>query len=146
MQKRKASLHHQKWNNTKTKQENRKCIQDKPLKNYENNCYRCGIKGHWSRTYQTPKHLVDLSQASIKAKWKEIEMNFIGGDGLDLTYYDIDFFGGPSEKIVHLINDENANIDWCYFIYPIIYYYILYLYLIIKFFLYCYLHYALFFF
>ena len=25
-------------------------------------------------------------------------MNFTNGDGLDLTYYDIDFFGGPNEK------------------------------------------------
>ena len=56
----KASLHHQKWNNTKAKQETGKRLQDKPLKNHENNCYTCGMKGHWSRTYRTPKHLVDL--------------------------------------------------------------------------------------
>ena len=60
-------------------------------------------------------------------------MNFTNGDGLDLTYYDIDFFGGLSEKTNYLINDENANIDWCYFICQIIYYYVLYLYLIITF-------------
>ena len=64
-QKMKASLHHQKWNNTKwnnieAKQENGKRLQDKPPKNHENNCYRCGIKGYWSRTCRTPKHLVDL--------------------------------------------------------------------------------------
>ena len=68
-------------------------------------------------------------------------MNFIDNNGLDLTYYDIDFFGGPSEKTNHLINDEKINIDWCYFIYQIIYYYVLYLHLIF----FCYLHYALFF-
>ena len=28
-------------------------------------------------------------------------MNFTDGEGLDLTYYDIDFFGGPSEKTYH---------------------------------------------
>ena len=44
------------------------------------------------------QHLVDLYQASIKAKGKEIEMNFTDGDGLNLTYYDIDFFGSPNEK------------------------------------------------
>ena len=33
-----------------------------------------------------------------KAKGKEIEMNFIYCNGLDLTYYDIDFFGGPNGK------------------------------------------------
>ena len=111
LRKRKASLHHQKWNNIEVKQENGKCFQDKPPKNHENKCYRCGMKRHWSHTYCTPKHLVDLYQASIKAKGKEIEMNIIDGDGLDLTYYDIDFFGGPSEKTDHLINDEKINID-----------------------------------
>ena len=127
----KALLHHQKWSNIEAKQENGKCIQDKSPKNHENNCYRWGIKRHWLHTYRTPKHLVDLYQASIKAKW-----NFTDGDGLNLTYYDIDFFGGPSEKINHLINDENTNIDWCYFIYQIIYCYVLYLYLVITFFFY----------
>ena len=131
--KRKASLHHQKWNNTEVKQENGKCLQNKPPKNHENNCYKCGIKGHWLRTYHTLKHLVKFYQASIKAKGKEIEMNFTNGDGLDLTYYDIDLFGGSSEKTDHLIHDENSNIDWCYFIYQIIYYCVLYLYLIITF-------------
>ena len=90
----KASLHHQKWNNTKwnnteAKQENGKRLQDKPPKSHENNCYRCGIKGYCSRTCRMPKHLVDLYQASIKVKGKEIEMNFTDGDGLDLTYYDL---------------------------------------------------------
>ena len=69
------------------------------------------MKGHWSRTCHKPKHLVDLYQASIKVKGKEIEMNFTNSNGLDLTYYDIDFFGGPSEKKNHLINDEKINID-----------------------------------
>ena len=85
-------MHHQKWNNTEAKQENGKCIQDKSPKNHENNCHRWGIKRHWLHTYRTPKHLVDLYQASIKAKGKEIEMTFTNGDRLDLTYYDIDFF------------------------------------------------------
>ena len=38
-------------------------------------------------------------------------MNFTDSDGLDLTYYDIDFFGGLSEKTDHLINIEKINID-----------------------------------
>ena len=46
-----------------------------------------------------------------KSKRKRDKMNFTDGEGLDLTYYDIDFFGGPSEKIDHLINGENINID-----------------------------------
>ena len=69
------------------------------------------MKGHWSHTCRMPKHLVDLYQALIKAKGKEIEINFIDSNGLDLTYYDIDFFGGPSEKIDYLINDDKINID-----------------------------------
>ena len=39
---------------------------------YETECYRCGIKGHWSRTCRTTKHLVDLYQASMKGKDKQI--------------------------------------------------------------------------
>ena len=35
-----------KWNNTEAKQENGKFLQDKPPKNHENNCYRCGMNVH----------------------------------------------------------------------------------------------------
>ena len=31
-------------------------------------------------------------------------------NGLDLTYYDSDFFGCPSEKTDYLMNDENTTI------------------------------------
>ena len=104
-------MHHQKWNNTEVKQENAKCLQDKPPKNHENNCYRCGMKGHWSRIYRMLKHLVDLYQASIKGK--KVEMNFIDSDGqADLTHLDVsDFFENPNEKIDHLIGDENVCYD-----------------------------------
>ena len=78
-----------------------------PSKVHENNCHRCGMKGHWSRTRRTLKHLTDLNQTSIKEKGKEIEINFTNRNALDLTYYDIDFFGGPREKMNYLMNDEN---------------------------------------
>ena len=107
----KASLHHQKWNNTKVKQENGKYLQDKPPKNHENKCYRCGMKRHWSHTYRTPKHLVNLYQASIKGK--EVEMNVIDSDSqVDLTHLNVsDFFENPNGKIDHLIGDENVCYD-----------------------------------
>ena len=104
-------MHHRKWNNTEVKQENEKCLQDKPLKNHENKCYRCGMKGHWSRTCRMPKHLVDLYRTSIKGN--EVEMNFIDSDGqMDLTYLDVsDFFENPNGKIDHLIGDANVCYD-----------------------------------
>ena len=46
LHKRKASLHHPKWNNNEAKQENGKCLQDKPPKNHDNSCCRCGMKGN----------------------------------------------------------------------------------------------------
>ena len=68
------------------------------------------MKGHWSRTYRTPKHFVDIYQASIKVKGKEVEMNFIDSDGLvDLTHLHVsDFFENPNGEIDHLIVDGNV--------------------------------------
>ena len=43
-------------------------------KNNENIFYRCGGKGHWSRTCRTPKHLVDLYQQSLKNKDKRLKL------------------------------------------------------------------------
>lgn len=44
-------------------------------KNSESSCYRCGMKGHWSRTCRTPQHLVKLYQASMKESKKDVEAN-----------------------------------------------------------------------
>ena len=62
-------------------------------------------------TCRTPKHLVDLYQASIKGK--EVEMNFIDSDGqVDLTHLDVsDFFENPNGKIDNLIGDGNVCYD-----------------------------------
>ena len=43
--------------------------------------------GFWGVTYQ----------ASLKGEKKNVEMNFTNINGLDLSYYDVDFFGGPNE-------------------------------------------------
>ena len=61
----KTSMHHYKWNNTEAKLDE-KHVQNTPSKSHENTCHRCDMKGHWSRTYRTTKHLVDLYQASLK--------------------------------------------------------------------------------
>ncbi|GAV57638.1 hypothetical protein CFOL_v3_01175, partial [Cephalotus follicularis] len=48
---------------------------DKP-KVKKGNCNRCGLEGHWYRACRTAKHWVDLYQASLKKKSKQIETNF----------------------------------------------------------------------
>ena len=75
----KNNSNHQKWNNSEAQPENGKEPQSKIAR--ENKFHRYGMKGHWSRTCHTPKHFVDLYQASIKAKGKEVEMNFSNSDG-----------------------------------------------------------------
>ena len=108
--KRKDPFHLQKRNNGETKQENRESVYKKPFKAPEETCYRCRMEGHWSRTFHTTKHLIDLYQASLKDKRKMVETNFADGNGLDQSYFDMDFFEGPSDNFNCLINDENVNI------------------------------------
>ena len=84
------------------------------------------MKDHWSRTYRTTKHFVDLYQVSMKRKDKQIETNFIDGkDTMDpddhffdddgavpLKHFDVyDFFEDQSGKIDHLIEDDNVCYD-----------------------------------
>ena len=68
------------------------------------------MEGHWSRTCRTDKHLVDLYQASLKDKGKRVETNFANENELDLYYFDMDFFEGPSDNFNCLVDDENVNI------------------------------------
>ena len=75
----------------------------------QDTCYRYGMEGHWSRTYRTAKHLVDLYQASVKEKGKKIEINFTDSNGMDLSYFDNDFLIGPSENFDYL-DDLNDNV------------------------------------
>ncbi|XP_028772047.1 uncharacterized protein LOC114729229 [Neltuma alba] len=46
-----------------------------PSRVVENQCYWCGMKGHWSRTCRMPKHLAKLYQASIKRSSNNVEAN-----------------------------------------------------------------------
>ena len=43
----------------------------------ESSCYRYGKKGHWSHTYRTSKHFVELYQESLKMNEKTMETNFV---------------------------------------------------------------------
>ena len=110
-QSKKNNSNHQKWNNLGAQPE--KGIEPQSKHAHENKCHRFCMKGHWSRTYRTPKHFVDLYQALIKAKGKEVEMNFLDSDGpVDLTHLDVlDFFEILNGKIDHLIGDENVCYD-----------------------------------
>ena len=58
----------------------------------------------------SPNHLTDLYHASMKEKGKEIEKNFTDSNGLNPNYNDVDFFRGPGENTVYLMNDENTAI------------------------------------
>ncbi|XP_070041201.1 uncharacterized protein [Nicotiana tomentosiformis] len=97
--------HHQQW---KGKEQKHEAVQAaKP----ENICYRCGGKGHWSRTYRTPKHLVELYQASLKKAEKNAEANFISEDNLDFMHLDVaDYFSLPEGEISHMIGGESVEI------------------------------------
>ena len=91
---RNTTPYHQKWNHNETQQQEKgKGLLNKPPKAHEELCYRCGMKGHWSRTCRTAKHLVDLYQASMKEKGKEIEINH--GDLEDPLKYD------PEDPLIH---------------------------------------------
>ncbi|XP_028800673.1 uncharacterized protein LOC114755944 [Neltuma alba] len=46
-----------------------------PSRVVENQCYRCGMKGHWSHTCRTLEHLAKLYQASIKRSSNNVEAN-----------------------------------------------------------------------
>ncbi|XP_028801225.1 uncharacterized protein LOC114756444 [Neltuma alba] len=102
--------------------ENRKRKTSGSNNHSEDSCYRCGGNGHWSCTCRMPKHLVDLSQESLKNKSKgngkmpREETNFVDEEGdsdygnIDVTHLDIaDFFADPNGKIDHLIGDGNVQ-------------------------------------
>ena len=49
------------------------------------------MEGHWSRICHTPKHFVDLYQATIKEKKNGIEMNFAKPNGPEDPMNYLDF-------------------------------------------------------
>ena len=78
-------------------------------------CHRCGLSGHWFRTYRTPKHFVDLYKASLDKKGKKIESHATtleedttdiqnANPLIDIKNLDVsDFFEDPNGEIRHMI-------------------------------------------
>ena len=54
--------------------------------------------------------MVDLYQTSLKDKGKRVETNFVDGNRMNLSYFDMDFFECPSDNFDCLVDDENVNI------------------------------------
>ncbi|GAV58473.1 hypothetical protein CFOL_v3_02007, partial [Cephalotus follicularis] len=72
------------------------------------NYNRCGMKSHWYRACRTAKHWVDLYQASLQEKSKQIETNFIGHcDPLETTQSEFVPMGKIHLDIVDFVSNPN---------------------------------------
>ncbi|XP_056690139.1 uncharacterized protein [Spinacia oleracea] len=87
---------HQKWDNKDGNQQE---------KDKSENVHK--IKGHWSRTCRTPKHLVELYQQSLKQKGKKVETNLVYEDGEgdfdcgNTTHLEVADFSPPLKGIIN---------------------------------------------
>ena len=105
--------HHQKW--TKNEENPKGRIMDKRV---ESTFHHCGMKGHWSRTYRTSKHLVDLYQASLKG----VETNFNEqSDSLGIAHLEAHLGGRDQDDpsgLIHMeVGDffEDGNVEMAKF-------------------------------
>lgn len=89
---------HQKWE--------RKDDKNEKEKNETTICFRCGMKGHWSRVCRMPKHLVDLYQESLK-KGKKVETNLVFED--DEGDFDFDFGDATHLDVVDFFTSPEGN-------------------------------------
>ncbi|GAV63680.1 hypothetical protein CFOL_v3_07198, partial [Cephalotus follicularis] len=67
---------------------------------------------HWYRACGTMKHWVDLYQASLKEKGKQVETNFIDHcNSLETTQSDIVSMGTTHLDIADFLTDPNEKMD-----------------------------------
>ena len=113
----KRKPHHQKWTKNEKKPKGNMMGQS-----VESICHRCGVKGHWSRTRRTSKHLVDLYQASLKSVktnfteqhdpvgLSQLETHFGGEnqiDPLNYTHMEVsDFFEDGNTEVAKFDGDD----------------------------------------
>ncbi|XP_060202675.1 uncharacterized protein LOC132631092 [Lycium barbarum] len=77
-------------------------------RNPEDKCHRYGGKGHLVCVCRTPRHLVELYQASLKRAEKNAKANFISEDNDDFMHLDVaDYFALP--QIDPVIRDESIE-------------------------------------
>ena len=108
-------------------------------KHDDNACSLCGMNKHWARACRTPKHFMDLYQASIKEKGKRFETYFTE-NAYDIANIEVnnalmediptslvndnpstltkvksldfsDFFEDPDGKLRSSIGEKNPNLD-----------------------------------
>ncbi|KAK9683922.1 hypothetical protein RND81_10G175100 [Saponaria officinalis] len=99
-----------KYNNFKKPRFEKKFTHQERVSKPKGACLKCGLNGHWARACRTPKHFVDLYQASIKHGNKGPEAHFISdaipltscmptSNTLDIADYLLDDIAGSSESL-----------------------------------------------
>ena len=75
----------------------------------ESICHRCGMTGHWSRTCRTPKHFVDLYQASLKNTGKRGESHAIEINPAAITIVEANYISVGGTPLAPEV--ANASLD-----------------------------------
>jgi hypothetical protein len=75
----------------------------------DQDCYRCGMRGHWSRICRTPKHIVDLYQelhGQKKKKQAQHEAHFVDSEKLEALKTPED-----NKKDLEESNKDSGDVD-----------------------------------